>query len=139
MKRKSVQLYTPENMLEAFYHAIRTNTLRELHIPHSSVFYVRAAIEAGTGVRYTLKHVETAMKAEGMLNEGQTMFEAFVLVCLLSNPTLCHTLADIEGPYKNKEMCTQRAYEIAAKLPSFLPGYVAQQYRCTKQVKGLDV
>jgi len=49
MPRKSVKLYTPENMLEAFYHAIHTNTLNRLHIPHSSVFYVRAAIEAKTG------------------------------------------------------------------------------------------
>ena len=55
-------------MLEAFYSAILNNTLKSLHIPHSSVFYVRAAIEADTGVRYTLKHVETAMKAEGMLD-----------------------------------------------------------------------
>jgi len=69
MRRKSVKLYTPENMLEAFYHAIRTNRLKDLHIPHSSVFYVRAAIEADTGVRYSLKHIENAMKAEGMLLE----------------------------------------------------------------------
>ena len=68
MRRKSVKLYTPENMLESFYDAISTNKLKELHIPHSSVFYVRAAIEADTGVRYTLKHVETAMMAEGMLD-----------------------------------------------------------------------
>ena len=68
MKRKSVKLYTPENMLESFYDAIRTNKLKELHIPHSSVFYIRAAIEADTGVRYTLKRVETAMMAEGMLD-----------------------------------------------------------------------
>jgi len=67
MRRKSVKLYTPENMLEAFYKAIRNNTLKELHIPHSSVFYVRSAIEADTGVRYTLKRVERAMIAEGML------------------------------------------------------------------------
>jgi|TARA_R100001440_G_scaffold62811_1_gene82937 hypothetical protein len=69
MTKKSVKLYTPENMLEAFFDAIRTNKLKELHIPHSSVFYVRAKIEADTGVRYTLKHVETAMKAEGMLDD----------------------------------------------------------------------
>ena len=69
MRRKSVKLYTPENILEAFYNAIRNNKLKDLHIPHSSVFYVRAAIEADTGVRYTLRHVETAMKAEGMLND----------------------------------------------------------------------
>ena len=69
MARKSVKLYTPENMLESFYHAIHTNTLNRLHIPHSSVFYVRAAIEAKTGKRYTLKHVENAMKHEGMLDD----------------------------------------------------------------------
>ena len=69
MRKKSVKLYTPDDILEAFYHAIHTNTLHKLHIPHSSVFYVRAAIEADTGVRYTLKHVENAMKHEGMLDE----------------------------------------------------------------------
>tara|TARA_Y100000114_G_scaffold54566_1_gene49883 strand:+ start:531 stop:743 length:213 start_codon:yes stop_codon:yes gene_type:complete len=69
MSKKSVKLYTPENILESFYDAIRTNTLHKLHIPHSSVFYVRAAIEARTGERFTLKHVENAMKAEGMLND----------------------------------------------------------------------
>ena len=69
MAKKSVKLYTPENILESFYDAIRTNTLHKLHIPHSSVFYVRAAIEARTGERFTLKHVENAMKAEGMLND----------------------------------------------------------------------
>ena len=69
MRRKSVKLYTPENMLEAFYDAIRNNKLSSLHIPHSSVFYVRAAIEARYGKLFTLKHVENAMKAEGMLKD----------------------------------------------------------------------
>ena len=69
MTQKSVNLYIPENMLDAFYDAIRNNKLSSLHIPHSSVFYVRAAIEAKTGVRYTLKHVENAMKHEGMLED----------------------------------------------------------------------
>jgi hypothetical protein len=65
--KKSVKLYT-ENVLDIFYDAIRNNTLHKLHIPHSSVYYVRAAIEANTGIRYTLKHVETAMKAEGWVD-----------------------------------------------------------------------
>ena len=69
MRKKSVKLYTPENILEAFYNAIHKNTLHKLHIPHSSVFYVRAKIEADTGVRYTLRHVDNPMKAEGMLND----------------------------------------------------------------------
>ena len=63
--KKSVKLETPENILDSFYDAIRTNKLKNLHIPHSSVFYVRAAIEADTGrdsnesrrdVRQCLRH-----------------------------------------------------------------------------------
>jgi len=64
MKKKSVKLYT-DNVLEAFYHAVATNTLDKLHIPHSDVYYVRAAVEAHYGKPFTLKHVETAMNAEG--------------------------------------------------------------------------
>ena len=45
MKKKSVKLYT-DNVIEAFYDAIRNNTLHKLHIPHSDVFYVRKAVEA---------------------------------------------------------------------------------------------
>jgi hypothetical protein len=53
------------NVLEKFYAAIRDNKLDKLHIPHSDVYYVRAAVEAHYGRTFTLKHVETAMKAEG--------------------------------------------------------------------------
>ena len=64
MVKKSVKLYT-DNVLEAFYNAIRTNSLDKLHIPHSDVFYVKAAVEAHYGRPFTLKHVEEAMIAEG--------------------------------------------------------------------------
>ena len=66
--KKSVQLES-DNLLEQFYDAVVGNRLGSLHIPHSSVMYIRAAIEADTGVRYTLKHVENAMKHEGMLDD----------------------------------------------------------------------
>lgn len=62
--KKSVKLYT-DNVLDAFYDAIKNNTLDKLHIPHSDVFYVRAAVEAYYGQKFTLEHVEKAMKAEG--------------------------------------------------------------------------
>ena len=42
-----------------------------VHIPKSDVFYVRAAIEAQTGVRYTLDHVERAMYLEGHLSRNE--------------------------------------------------------------------
>ena len=64
MPKKSVKLYT-DNVLDAFYEGIRTNTLHKLHIPHSDVFYVRKAVEAHYGRSFTLKEVEDAMKAEG--------------------------------------------------------------------------
>jgi len=66
MSKKSVKLYT-ENVLDEFYKVIREKKLNTLHIPHSSVFYIRALIEKDTGVRYTLKRVEDAMKAEGWI------------------------------------------------------------------------
>ena len=64
MAKKSVKLYT-DNVLDAFYNAIRTNSLDKLHIPHSDVFYVRQAVEAHYGRSFSLKHVEDAMRAEG--------------------------------------------------------------------------
>jgi len=76
---------------------------------------------------------------EGYVRCVLTMFEAFVLVCLISNPTLCHTLQDIEGPYSSRKVCTQRAYEIASELPSYLPMYIPKQYMCMEQPKGTRI
>ena len=47
--------------------------LHEVHIPMSDVFYVRAAIEADTGVRYTLDHVERSMYLEGHLGRNDVL------------------------------------------------------------------
>ena len=65
MRDKSVKLYT-DDVLEAFYDAIKNNTLRNLHIPHSDVFYVRTALEAKFAPRkFTLKETEDYMRLEG--------------------------------------------------------------------------
>jgi len=58
------------------------------------------------------------------------MFETFVLVCMINNPNLCHTLSDLYGPYDTKRECAQRAYEIAIELPEHMPGYVPMKYKC---------
>ena len=76
MSDKRIQLYASDNVIEEFYEAIAANDskrLRRIHIPKSDVFYVRAAIEAGTGVRYTLDHVERAMYLEGMLSRRDVL------------------------------------------------------------------
>ena len=64
MVQKSVKLYT-DNVLEAFYEAILTNSLDKLHIPHSDVFYVKKSVDAHYGKSFSLEHVERAMRAEG--------------------------------------------------------------------------
>ena len=70
LAKKSVKLYT-DNVLEAFYRAICTNSLDRLHIPHSDVFYVRQSVEAQYGRSFTLKHVEDAMRAEGWKDKDE--------------------------------------------------------------------
>ena len=64
MARKSVKLYT-DNVIEAFYDGLAKGNLDKLHIPHSDVYYVRAAVEARSGQKFSLAHVERIMKEEG--------------------------------------------------------------------------
>ena len=72
MAKKSVKLYT-DDVLKQFYDHLLDGNLKNLHIPHSDVFYVRTAIEADTGVRYTLDHVERAMYLEGYLTRYEVL------------------------------------------------------------------
>lgn len=71
---KRIKLYASENVVEEFYDALVSgdaNRLRRVHIPKSDVFYVRAAIEEATGVRYSLDHIERAMYLEGHLKRNE--------------------------------------------------------------------
>jgi hypothetical protein len=73
---KNIQLYSSDDVLEEFYSALadgNPSKLRRIHIPRSDVFYVRAAIEADTGVKYTLDHIERAMYLEGMLKRQDVL------------------------------------------------------------------
>ena len=61
-----------ENVLEAFYSALADgdeNKLKKVHIPRSDVFYVKAAVEAYTGQKVTLQHVERVLYEEGFLDK----------------------------------------------------------------------
>ena len=80
MAKKSVKLYT-DNVLDAFYDAIRNNSLDKLHIPHSDVFYVRQAVEAHYGRPFTLKQVEDAMIAEGWSEDKWDVYSDGVGLC----------------------------------------------------------
>lgn len=64
MSKKKIYL-KDNSVLSDFYNAIKKDKLHSIHIYHSDVFYVRAAIESHSGIKYTLQHIESAMKAEG--------------------------------------------------------------------------
>lgn len=64
-------MYSSDKVVEEFYNALASQDegkLRRVHIPRSDVFYVREAILAKTGVKYTLDRIERAMYLEGMLD-----------------------------------------------------------------------
>ncbi len=67
--KKSVKLYK-DTILESFYDAITSSSFKRVHVPHSKVFYVRAAVENRTGTRYSLAEIEHAMVAEGWQDSG---------------------------------------------------------------------
>ena len=69
MSKKYVQLYAGYT-LEKFYRAVRNTRLHKIHIPHSDVYYVKAAVDAHYNKSFSLKHVENAMKAEGWKDNG---------------------------------------------------------------------
>jgi hypothetical protein len=71
-----IHLYSSDNVIEEFYEAIAegdSKKLRRVHIPKSDVFYVREALEARLGKRYTLDHVERAMYLEGFLQRNEVL------------------------------------------------------------------
>ena len=55
----------PYSVVSEIYKAIHNEALDNIHIPHSDVYFVRAALEKHTGFLFPLNRVEEAMKAEG--------------------------------------------------------------------------
>ena len=55
----------PYSVVSDVYHAMNRGSLYNIHIPHSDVYFVRAALEKNTGFYFPLDAVENAMKAEG--------------------------------------------------------------------------
>jgi hypothetical protein len=51
---------------------------------------------------------------------------------MIGTSNICHTLADLEGPYKTKQECIARAYEIGADLPEYMPNFQAMKYKCVE-------
>lgn len=66
-----MKTYVSDNVIEEFYAAVAKNDNRFLysvHLPHSTVYYVREALYQKTGTKYTLGYIEWALLKEGMIN-----------------------------------------------------------------------
>ena len=60
------KLNNKKSILEQVYDSLyKYGDIRNVKIPHSDVYYVRAALEARMGEKLTLERVEKAMRAEG--------------------------------------------------------------------------
>ena len=69
------------------------------------------------------------------------MFEAFVLICLVGQPTFdtnCEQLQDTRGPYVTHDGCLARVYEIRQELHLYKPNMEARAYRCDKSTPKKD-
>lgn len=64
------------------------------------------------------------------------MFEAFLLVCLASNPSDCFELEDTRGPYNTKNQCIERSVEMR-KAIKLMPDHVTQGYKCAEVIERL--
>ena len=53
---------TDDMLLERMYKLLNQNKLKQADLPHSDTYYVREALEARTGKRYTLKQTLMAIK-----------------------------------------------------------------------------
>lgn len=55
----------PYSVMAEAYKALHNDVLDSVHIPHSDVYFVRAALEKHSGKYLPLADVEAAMKKEG--------------------------------------------------------------------------
>ncbi len=61
------------------------------------------------------------------------MYELQILICLMSGQ--CMEVIDLKGPYKTKEICIERAYEVSSGLRKEATQPITLAYKCTKQVE----
>ncbi len=67
------------------------------------------------------------------------MFEAMILICLVSLPNECTALKDLRGPYETMSQCNVRSAEMARSMeedPRVKNLYTVDGARCDK-VEGI--
>lgn len=60
------------------------------------------------------------------------MFKVIVLACSIVNPEDCWEYTDTRGPYKTRQECVARAYEMGNAIAEINKGSIMPQvYKCT--------
>jgi len=66
---KSLKLRPQKDILSVFYKAVETGTLERVHLYHSDIHYIRAAIKEKTGTEYSLEHIEGIVSSFNKANK----------------------------------------------------------------------
>jgi len=61
------------------------------------------------------------------------VYELQILICLMSGQ--CMEVVDLMGPYKTKEICIERAYEVSTELRQEATQPITLAYKCIKQTE----
>ena len=56
-----MDIRTDDLLLEKMYKMLNQNKLMQANLPHSTTYYVREALHARTGKRYTFKQINMAI------------------------------------------------------------------------------
>jgi hypothetical protein len=60
------------------------------------------------------------------------MFEAWILVCVMSQAGECFAVQDTRGPYPSHEQCYERTIEMGVDVLTNIPGHKPINWRCVK-------
>jgi hypothetical protein len=60
------------------------------------------------------------------------MFEAWIIVCVMSQASVCFPAQDTRGPYPTLEQCQERTFEMSADVIRRMPDHVPVGARCVK-------
>ena len=68
------------------------------------------------------------------------MFEAVVLACLMSQPTMCIEAEDERGPYNTEAECVMRVHQMVTTMQMAFPQPHTYRYKCKEpETEGINL
>jgi hypothetical protein len=60
------------------------------------------------------------------------MFEAWIMVCVMNQASVCFPAQDTRGPYKTHDECYERTVEMGADIMNSIPNHIPVSWRCVQ-------